>query len=174
MRKILRMPALLLLLLPAFMLTGCDDDQEVAMLLSGTWEGQVSTGFYQDRWGSYSSDYYTVWYFDGKLGARHGRGWEQNYLGGSRYRDYFDWYVMDGGNTVEIRYRDRSLPTRYIYHFYISDTHFHGEVENGDGSYSSFNLFRADYYGYDGYDHYYDWHYGSKPAGTLGDTFWKD
>ena len=91
MKETLRILAMAALLLPTLLFTSCDDDQQVAMMLWGTWEGQVSTEFYRGRWGSYDSDYYTVWYFEGKPGARNGRGWEQNYLGTRRYRDYFDW-----------------------------------------------------------------------------------
>lgn len=155
-------------------LTSCDDDQETAMMLWGTWEGQISERFYNDRFGSYGSDYYTVWYFEGDAGSRQGRGWEQDYLRGNRYREYFRWYVMDHGNTIELRYYDESIATRYIYRFYINDHHFHGEVDNGDGTYTAFNLYNADDYGYDGYDHYYEWHHWAKPSSTIENAGWQD
>ena len=50
MRSIL---APLLMLLTGVLMTSCDDEQETAMMLWGTWEGQLSTEFYQDRWGGY-------------------------------------------------------------------------------------------------------------------------
>ena len=174
MKETLRILAMAALLLPTLLFTSCDDDQQVAMMLWGTWEGQVSTEFYRGRWGSYDSDYYTVWYFEGKPGARNGRGWEQNYLGTRRYRDYFDWYVRDDGNTIEIHYHDSSQPVRYIYHFHISDMRFRGEVDNGNGAYSSFSLYKAEDHGYNGYNHYYGWRRWAKPAATLGETSWKD
>lgn len=54
MRSIL---APLLMLLTGVLMTSCDDEQETAMMLWGTWEGQLSTEFYQDRWGGYDHDY---------------------------------------------------------------------------------------------------------------------
>lgn len=48
MRSIL---APLLMLLTGVLMTSCDDEQETAMMLWGTWEGQLATEFYQDRWG---------------------------------------------------------------------------------------------------------------------------
>lgn len=57
MRSIL---APLLMLLTGVLMTSCDDEQETAMMLWGTWEGQLSTEFYQDRWGGYGQTYYTV------------------------------------------------------------------------------------------------------------------
>ena len=148
MKETLRILAMAALLLPTMIFTSCDDDQQVAMMLWGTWEGQVSTEFY--------------------------RGREQNYLGTRRYRDYFDWYVRDDGNTIEIHYHDSSQPVRYIYRFHISDMRFRGEVDNGNGAYSSFSLYKADDHGYAGYNHYYGWRRWAKPAATLGETSWKD
>lgn len=78
MRSIL---APLLMLLTGVLMTSCDDEQETAMMLWGTWEGQLSTEFYQDRWGGYGQTYYTVWHFEGKPGSRHGKGWEIDYVG---------------------------------------------------------------------------------------------
>lgn len=43
MRSIL---APLLMLLTGVLMTSCDDEQETAMMLWGTWEGQLSTEFY--------------------------------------------------------------------------------------------------------------------------------
>lgn len=97
MRSIL---APLLMLLTGVLMTSCDDEQETAMMLWGTWEGQLSTEFYQDRWGGYGQTYYTVWHFEGKPGSRHGKGWEIDYVGHQRYAQHFDWQVIDDGRTV--------------------------------------------------------------------------
>lgn len=99
MRSIL---APLLMLLTGVLMTSCDDEQETAMMLWGTWEGQLSTEFYQDRWGGYGQTYYTVWHFEGKPGSRHGKGWEIDYVGHQRYAQHFDWQVIDDGRTVRL------------------------------------------------------------------------
>lgn len=101
MRSIL---APLLMLLTGVLMTSCDDEQETAMMLWGTWEGQLSTEFYQDRWGGYGQTYYTVWHFEGKPGSRHGKGWEIDYVGHQRYAQHFDWQVIDDGRTVRLHY----------------------------------------------------------------------
>lgn len=148
----------LLLLVSGLLMTSCDDDQETAMMLWGTWEGQLSTEFYQDRWQSYGSTYYTVWHFEGKPGSRQGDGWEIDYVRGQRYAQRFRWQVMDNGNTVRLKYEGK-WDDEYIYNFYLSDDYFSGYISGEDGQQSAFRLYRVDD---NGYDHDYEWDYYAK------------
>ena len=145
MRSIL---APLLMLLTGVLMTSCDDEQETAMMLWGTWEGQLSTEFYQDRWGGYGQTYYTVWHFEGKPGSRHGKGWEIDYVGHQRYAQHFDWQVIDDGRTVRLHYAG-AWDDEWIYNFYLDDNYFTGYIDSGDGKQSFFQLERVEDNGYD-------------------------
>lgn len=141
MRSIL---APLLMLLTGVLMTSCDDEQETAMMLWGTWEGQLSTEFYQDRWGGYGQTYYTVWHFEGKPGSRHGKGWEIDYVGHQRYAQHFDWQVIDDGRTVRLHYAG-AWDDEWIYNFYLDDSYFTGYIDSGDGkqSFSNWSAWRT-------------------------------
>lgn len=162
MRSIL---APLLMLLTGVLMTSCDDEQETAMMLWGTWEGQLSTEFYQDRWGGYGQTYYTVWHFEGKPGSRHGKGWEIDYVGHRRYAQHFDWQVIDDGRTVRLHYAG-AWDDEWIYNFYLDDGYFTGYIDSGDGKQSFFQLERVEDNGYD-YD--YGWGFrAQRPLQTKG------
>lgn len=149
---------MLLLVFSGFMLSSCDDEQETAMMLWGTWEGQLSTEYYSDRWTSYGETYYTVWHFEGKPGSRQGTGWEIDYVGRHRYAQRFQWQVIDNGNTVRLHY-DGAWDDEYIYNFYLSDNYFSGYIDGSDGQQSAFRLQRVDDYGYEGD---YGWDFRAK------------
>lgn len=144
-------PVFILFIL-GLLMSSCDDDQETAMMLWGTWEGQLSTTFYQDRWGNYDQTYYSVWHFEGKPGSRTGKGWEIDYVGYSRYSQRFDWWVIDDGRTVRLHY-EGAWEDEYIYNFYLDDNYFSGYLGGGDGKQSYFRLQRIEDQGYNhGYD----------------------
>lgn len=152
--------SMLLLVVSTLMMTSCDEEQETAMMLWGTWEGQLSTEFYQDRWGSsYGESYYTVWHFEGNPGSRQGNGWEIDYVRGRRYAQRFRWQVMDGGNTVRLVYD--SWDEQYIYNFYLSGDYFTGQIEDAYGQLTGFRLYKVDDNGYE-YDYGWD-NYAKKP-----------
>lgn len=148
----------LLLVVSGLLMTSCDDDQETAMMLWGTWEGQLSTDFYSNRWGTYGSSYYTVWHFEGKPGSRQGDGWEVDYVRGQRYAQRFRWQVMDNGTTVRLVY-DGKWEDEYIYNFYLSDDYFSGYIDSNNGQQSHFQLYKVDD---NGYDFDYEWDYYAK------------
>lgn len=131
----------------------------------GTWEGQLSTEFYQDRWGGYGQTYYTVWHFEGKPGSRHGKGWEIDYVGHQRYAQHFDWQVIDDGRTVRLHYAG-AWDDEWIYNFYLDDSYFTGYIDSGDGKQSFFQLERVED---NGYDHDYGWDFrAQRPLQTKG------
>ncbi len=138
------------LLLFAFMaimslsLTSCDEDQLIAADLQGTWEGYISDDWYSNRWQVKPNDrYYTVWHFDGSLGSRGGRGWEDCYDRTKRYylrggkHVGFSYYVRN--RRIEIVYDDKNFETFYIDNYSLSeyrsgyDQYFNGVIYDERG-----------------------------------------
>lgn len=139
MKKLSTLFTMGLIAMLSLTLSSCDEDQEIAMNLQGYWEGYLSDGFYNRRWGSYGNDrFYTRWYFDGDLGSRAGRGWEEDYNRFDRKnsgRMYFHYYVKD--ETIKITYDDDRYDPVYIYRFSLDDYRrgydqfFEGYIDDG-------------------------------------------
>lgn len=167
MKKITKLTAFLALLMGAFMMTSCSDDQETGMKLDsegGTWwEG------YMHVRSEYNGAIYdasrTEIYFEADWNkVRKGKGyWIDHYTDapwGSYFASRIRWSVHEGiiditflderdehGNQVNMQIRD----------YYLSDSHFKGWVPSTNGGEKlEFDLHKV----YRNDNYYNDYHYG--------------
>ena len=105
----------------------CDEDDEIAYTLNGTWTGNLSA-YYQDRWGLVGDHYRTTITF-----YNDGTGEEVDYDVRSPYRDYsycpFIWTVNNG--TITLRYQDSNWAPVYIYDYSLNSNYFSGYMDDG-------------------------------------------
>lgn len=144
------------------MLVSCDDDQQIAMQLQGKWRGQITADnyyYYSRRHYTDYERYATVFYFDGKLGSRHGTGWEIDYNPYSRSQRYsrekFEYWVSD--EIITLEYRDGTRAEISDYRF-VNDggsTYFEGYIEDDSDREIRFRLMQDNDWDDSSYSYYY-------------------
>ncbi len=149
-----------------FSFTSCDDDDEIAYTLEGTWQGNmyVST-YYNDRY--YDASYTEVYFERDPYRYSSGVGYwvdyyNDYYWGGYNYvASHIEWTVNN--RTIKIYFVEDN-ETVYIDNYRLSDNYFNGEISWRDGTWNQFSLRhvsspnwgRIDHWGYgDYYDPYY-------------------
>ena len=128
MKKLTTMLAMALMaVMTVTLFASCDEDDEIAYTLTGTWTGSLSA-YYQDRWGLTGDHYRTTITFH-----QDGTGEEVDYDVRSPYRDYsycpFLWTVNNG--TITLRYEDSEWNPVYIYDYSLSGSYFSGYMDDG-------------------------------------------
>ena len=172
--KILAMMAMAML---AFSFTSCDDDDEIARTLEGTWEGNmyVST-YYNDRY--YDASYTEVYFERDPYRYSSGAGYwvdyyNDNYWGGYNYvASHIEWTVNN--RTIKIYFVEDN-ETVYIDNYRLSDNYFNGEISWCDGTWNQFSLRHVsspnwglyDHWGYG--DYYYDPYYYYSNGSSMQD-----
>lgn len=128
MKKLTTIFALALMaVMTVSLFVSCDEDDEIAYTLNGTWTGNLSA-YYQDRWGLVGDHYRTTITF-----YNDGTGEEVDYDVRSPYRDYsycpFFWTVNNG--TITLRYQDSNWVPVYIYDYSLNSNYFSGYMDDG-------------------------------------------
>lgn len=139
MKKFKFIFGLVFIVLGAFSLVSCEDDDEaISSTLSGYWQGVLSTTYY-DELGLAGDDYITVFYFNQTSYTR-GTGYELDYdiyaPQSGRALGYFHWEVS--GTTIHLLYNDGT--DAYIYNYNLNQNYFSGELDDGTGRYISFRM----------------------------------
>ena len=179
----------LMAVLAALLFVSCDEDVDTAIRLEGEWTGDFGMyTVYQtyDRYGRpieiyYDADYSNMrFYWDG--GSR-GHGEQIDFYRNGPYRwqsYYFQWRVDRGILYLFYNY-DHQLDCA-IYDYYMDYNYFTGRINNADGGYTNFKLFKlADfnswgrynpdyYYGFEYYPGYYVKSRGGQDAPVSADT----
>ena len=171
--KILAMMAMAML---AFSFTSCDDDDEIARTLEGTWEGNmyVST-YWNDRY--YDASYTEVCFLRDPYRYSSGTGYwvdyyNDNYWGGYNYvASHIEWKVNNG--TIKIYFVEDNESV-YIDDYRLNDNYFSGEISWRDGTWNHFSLKHITSpnwgrYDHWGYDYYYDPYYYANGSSMQDD-----
>ena len=159
-----------------FSFTSCDDDDEIAYTLEGTWQGNmwVSTDwdgryydasytevcFSRDPYRYSSGTGYWVDYYDG------------NYWGGRNYvASHIEWQVRNGNISI---YFVEDRESVEIHNYRLNDNYFTGEICWRDGYWQQFSLRHVSSpnwgrYDHWGYDVYYDPYYYSNGSSMQDD-----
>lgn len=168
--KILAMMAMAML---AFSFTSCDDDDEIARTLEGTWEGNmyVST-YWNDRY--YDASYTEVCFLRDPYTYSSGDGYwvdyyNDNYWGGYNYvASHIRWTVNFGTITIRFIEDDETVD---IYDYALNDDYFTGYIRWRDGSREKFSLRHISSPNWGRYDHwgYGDYYYYSNGTSMQDD-----
>lgn len=176
MKKIISIMAILLMAMMPFALTSCDEDDEIADTLEGTWKGKMYVYHTYD-----GNDYEAVWSeisFDNKVwhNARGNGYWVDHYNGkmgwGHDYvANHITWKVRDEIIYVHFVEDDYDIEIR---NYRLNRNRFEGTIYD-HGDMVDFWLTHTDY-GYNsnywndydyGWDYGWDWGYYSKSFGDV-------
>lgn len=149
-----------------FSFTSCDEDDEIAYTLEGTWKGNMWVSVEWD--GRYYDASYTEVCFS-KDPYRYSSGtgywvdyYNDNYWGGYNYvASHIEWSVNNGIITVHFI---EDYETVDISRYSLNDNHFSGEICWRDGTWQKFSLthISSPNWGYDRWGYrYYDYYYSN-------------
>lgn len=147
----------------SFTFTSCDEDEEIAYTLEGTWKGNI---YVSHKWkGQYYDAYYSYIYFD-RDPYRNAKGtgyWVDEYRD-APWGDYFasriSWRVIN--RKIDIYFEDDDYDVT-IYDYSLSEHHFVGYIDTYDNKKVRFDLVKTSspnwsnyHYGWEywGYDYY--------------------
>lgn len=159
----------------AFTFVSCDDDDEIARTLEGTWRGNMYV--YAD-WGNYSvnASYTEVCFLKDPYRYSSGTGYwvdyyDDYYWGGTnRVASHIEWKVDLGRIHIYFVEDDDYVD---IYNYSLNDDRFRGYISWRDGSRNEFELYHVSSPNWGSYSHwgygYYDNYYYSKPASMQDD-----
>jgi hypothetical protein len=159
MKKITTLMTLALLAVLSLSFTSCDDDDEIAYTLEGTWRGNMYVSsewngsvydatyseicFLRDSYSYSSGTGYWVDYYNNA-------GWGRNYIA-----NHIDWRVNYG--RIEVYFVEEGA-TIFIKNYNLNDNYFTGTIyDNGNcvdfslNHISSPNWYGIDYWGWDTY-----------------------
>ena len=152
----------------AFTLASCDDDEEIARTLEGTWQGDMYvTTYWNDRY--YDATSTEVCFLRDPYRYSSGTGYwvdyyNDRYWGGYNYvANHIEWEVNYG--TIRIYFVEDDYVD--IYNYSLDYDYFTGYIDTYNGDRQKFNLrhvsspnwSRYDRWGYSYYDDYY--YYGN-------------
>lgn len=167
-------------------MTSCDDDVEIAINLSGDWQGDFGM-YFSDGYVEWDAAYSYLRFTPAYEYATHGVGEEIDYFDRScpvRSQSFlFEWRVNWG--VLELRYPYAHELDVDIYDYVMDRNYFSGRVGNthftlsklydfyGWSAYSSsydyYTAHGGGYYGYGGYSDY-GWYHSKKRDGELTDS----
>ena len=130
MRKFI---SLMMFMTAVFAFTSCTtEDQNEAMTLTGTWQGDLGIYMYSDRYNDYYEAYQTTIQFNSSgYGSTSGTGYELDRFQNAPWNYIYNpiqWSVTDG--TIYIYYPREKMTLR-IFDYYLSDKYFSGRMEDG-------------------------------------------
>lgn len=152
----------------SFVLTSCEDDEDIAYTLEGTWEGQIATSSSWDGY-TFAISYSQLCFDRDPYRYAEGTGYWVDYYSDARW-DYVAnhtyWRVENGRIKIYLEEEDY---TYYITNYSLTDNYFSGRIYDGDNyvdfdlrhvSSPNWSMFRY----YDDYyyrDNYYWWSNGT-------------
>lgn len=149
----------------AFTLSSCDDDDEIARTLEGTWQGDMYvSAYYDNRY--YDATRTEVCFLRDPYRYSEGTGYwvdyyNDRYWGGYNYvASHIEWQVNYG--TIRIYFVEEDSYVD-IYNYSLDYDYFTGYIDTYNGGRQKFNLRHIsspnwnsfDNWGYDYYDPYY-------------------
>ena len=150
----------------AFTLVSCDDDEEIARTLEGTWQGDMYvTSYWGDRY--YDATSTEICFLRDPYRYSEGTGYWVDYYNDRYWGDYdyvashIEWTVNWG--TIRVYFVEDDDYVE-IYNYSLDYDYFTGYIETANGGRQKFNLRHVSspnwggYY-YGGYDSYY--YYGN-------------
>lgn len=161
MKKFYHLVLLAFMAITATTFTSCDEDTQIALTLEGVWQGNM---YVSASWNG--RDYYatsTEITFEGDdFHWSHGTGYWADYYSGAPWdyvANHIQWRVVN--RSIEVYFIEEGT-TVYIEDYSLSDNYFSGYIQDGDND-VEFRLRHVasprrssyDYWGYDGWNHYY-------------------
>lgn len=128
-KTIRKFASYLMMVMMAFAVTSCNEDDDIAYTLDGIWEGEVATEYFNYRWGYQTEyQYVDIEFFADPYRYARGTGVERDYSpSGRRYVEcFFDFEVHNG--VIYIDYDDGSSVA--IYNYRLSNNHFYGDFHD--------------------------------------------
>lgn len=170
MKKFYTMMAMML---AALVLVSCDDDQEIAYTLEGTWKGNMYVNSVWDG-RTYTSTYSEVTFLRDPYRYSSGDGYWVDYYSNAPWdyvANHISWRVDYGEITVYFREENTSVVIR---DYRLTDDRFRGWIEDGDND-VEFNLVHTsspnwNSYNRWGYDGWYDDYYWSRTRSAEADS----
>lgn len=166
MKKITTLMTLALLAVLSLSFTSCDDDDEIAYTLEGTWRGDM---YVSSEWNgsTYDATYSEICFLRDPYRYSSGTGyWVDHYSKSGWGRNYvashIDWRVYNG--CIEVVFLDEYVdglnPIIYIEDYSLNDDYFTGTIYD-NGNCVDFRLYHVSspnwndyYYGWDTYYYY--------------------
>lgn len=161
MKKITTLLAFMMMFSVSFTFVSCDDDDDIADTLWGTWEGDLyATGIYDGY--TYRAAYSTLSFDKSFYDYASGSGYWIDYYSNAPwdyYASHITWSVNNGVITIYSIEDD----TYYdIYSYSLSGNYFSGTLEDEFGTRMDFRLTKTSSPYWDDYD--WGWgHYGRGP-----------
>lgn len=170
MKKIASKLFLVMLAMTPFLFTSCDEDEEIAYTLEGTWEGKMYT---TSTWDNYTyAISQTVIDFD-KDPYRYAKGnghWVDYYSNApwDYVANHISWSVRD--KVIEIHLIEENY-TFFVEDYSLNSGMFKGRIYDGD-SYIDFTLRHTSSPYWDNYrwydeDYYYDYYYNRYRSNNI-------
>ena len=171
MKKITSIMAMLLMAMMPFALTSCDEDDEIAMTLEGTWQGDMKV-YYDYNGHNYDATWSEICFEGNPFNWDHGTGYWVDYYKGSPWkRDYIASHIrwnVDHG-IINVTFKEDNYKIQ-INNYRLSDSRFRGTIYDGDKK-IEFSLRHVESPYWDGYDYgwgdYDRWAYYSKSFGDV-------
>jgi len=152
MKKITSLLAMIMLAMVPFTLTSCDEDDDIiADVLWGTWEGNM---YVTNEWNghTYHSSRSIIQFDKDPYDYASGTGYWIDYYSNAPW-DYFashiTWSVRDENILIYSREDDAYF---YIHNYSLSENYFQGEIEDEFGGWQSFRLRKTSSPYWDGFD----------------------
>lgn len=157
MKKFTSLLAMAMMAMMSFTLSSCDEDEEIADTLWGTWEGEM---YVVNEWNghTYQSSYSVIQFDKDPYNyASSGTGYWVDYFSDAPW-DYFashiEWVVRNERIQIYSYEDDTYFEIR---NYSLSDNYFRGELEDEYGGWQSFSLRKTSspYWNYGwGWGHY--------------------
>ena len=117
----------------------------LASVLTGHWQGTITTQFYDDNGSLHKGIYDTEMVFEQKEGEiLNGHGLETDYKDGKMvYRSSFSWMIETKSEDIHLKY-DADQREMVMVSFHIDNKSFYGTMKSTDGwEIDEFNLTRS-------------------------------
>jgi len=149
----------------SFSLVGCDEDEEIAYTLEGTWQGDMYVSYAYDGY-IYDAAYSEICFLRDPYTYSSGQGYWVDYYSNAPWdyvANHIEWNVRNG--IIQVYFvEDRSYVE--IADYRLSDNYFTGTIYDG-GSYVDFRLRHVSSPNWNDYDYGYDYWWGAKKNGNT-------
>ncbi len=163
MKKITRFCTFMLVALLSFTFVSCDEDDEIAYTLEGTWRGNMYVSCAYDGY-EYQSTYSEICFLRDPYTYSSGNGyWVDHYSRApwDYIANHIDWQVSNG--VIRVWFREEGSYVE-IHDYSLSDRYFSGTIYDGDNN-VDFRLTHVSSPNWNDYE-WWDW-YGAKQNAKM-------
>lgn len=165
MKRFTRFCAFMLVALLPFTFISCDEDDEIAYTLEGTWKGNMYVSLDYNGY-EYQSTYSEICFLRDPYTYSSGQGYWIDYYSRAPWdyvANHIDWQVNNG--VIRVWFREEGSYVE-IYDYRLSDNYFTGTIYD-NGNYVDFRLTHVSSPNWNDYEWGWDYWYGAKQNARM-------